>query len=144
MELSKQVCSLRLARKLRELGVKQESLFYWYRLAGFAAQPQMKGHQTVSKEFGEAIAECSAYTVAELGEMLPWKSKKMGTVNNAELVFTKLQNSERKTLWNVAYWDEDKDLYPGMVVRIENYDNEADARAQMLIYLLENNLLVKE
>jgi len=30
MELEKQVCSLALAKKLKELGVKQESLFVYY------------------------------------------------------------------------------------------------------------------
>jgi hypothetical protein len=29
MELEKQVCNLELAQKLKKLGVKQESLFYW-------------------------------------------------------------------------------------------------------------------
>ena len=29
MKLEQQVCSLELAQKLKELGVKQESLFYW-------------------------------------------------------------------------------------------------------------------
>jgi hypothetical protein len=29
ISLEKQVCSLELAKRLKELGVKQESLFYW-------------------------------------------------------------------------------------------------------------------
>ena len=29
MKLEDQVCSLELAKKLKELGVKQDSLFYW-------------------------------------------------------------------------------------------------------------------
>ena len=29
MKIESQVCSLELAKKLKELGVKQESLYYW-------------------------------------------------------------------------------------------------------------------
>lgn len=139
MELEQQVTSLELSKKLKKLGVEQESLFVWQEIyTDFIGKNKicllLKGENQT-----DFIA--SAFTVAELGEMLPWRSKRMGTVNNAELVFTKLANIEGKSLWNVAYWDEDKDLYLGMVVRIENEDTEANARAKMLIYLKENKLI---
>lgn len=138
MELEKQVVSLELAKRMKELGFEQDSLFYWVQLKDSSKWDiWFTDTENLDRDFA------SSYTVAELGEMLPWRSKKMGTVNNAELVFTKLMDSERNDLWNVGYWDEDSDhLYGGMVVRIENEKNsEANARAKMLIYLKENKLI---
>jgi hypothetical protein len=34
MKLEDQVCSLELAKRLQELGVKRESLFYWHEEQG--------------------------------------------------------------------------------------------------------------
>jgi len=144
MNPEQQVVSLELAKKLKELGVKQESLFWWNLWRGqmddfmyqiHYGKPVVRGDGVLSEE------TYSAFTVAELGEMLPWRSKRMETLNNAELVSTKLVNiATRQTIWTVAYWDEDKDLYGGMVIRF-TADTEADARAKMLIYLLENKLI---
>lgn len=136
MNLQSQVCNLELAKQLKELGVKQESIF-WFKPTG--SYPTL---MIVDEEKTEDYY--SAFTVSELGEMLPWRSKRMGTMNNAEFVSTKLVNTAtHQTIWCAAYWDEDKDLYSGMVVRLDA-DTEADARAKCLVYLLENGLVKAE
>lgn len=66
MTLEQQVCSLELSKRLRELGVRQESLFWWYELYGedrWTLAP-------LSKSGNHTLA---AYTVAELVEpMKDW------------------------------------------------------------------------
>lgn len=126
MQLEKQVTSLELSKKLKELGLKQESLFYWH-----------ISYETVSEEYGQDYipyifyhkdesrhgfvggGNYSAFTVAELGEMLPeyshsWK------VENQWICSLKTIPSGNPTI---------------------SAETEADARAKMLIYLLENNLI---
>src|SRR5712671_5636785 len=70
----KQVCSLDLYRRLKELGVEQESVFYWCTISGTNQADLRPAIVWFGKEldlghvYGEEI---SAFTVAELGEMLP-------------------------------------------------------------------------
>jgi hypothetical protein len=113
MKLEQQVCSLELARKVKELGVQQDSLFYWSGddEAGFV--PDLYGER-----FRYPGAEhYSAFTVAELGILLPTKaySRRMAAGD----------------WWECGY-EENKP---------QTGDTEADARAKMLVYLLENNLI---
>lgn len=110
MELEKQVCSLELAKKLKELGVKQESLFWWNISDGIVIGEQYRRPPSIS-----------AFTVAELGEMLPGN-------------FNTIRRGDGSWL---AYDGNAADN----VNHQEISDTEADARAKMLIYLLENNLL---
>lgn len=68
MKLEDQVVSLELAKKLKELGVKQESLFYY-----FSADDDP--NDTWISYIGEIDEitdgnDYSAFTVAELGDML--------------------------------------------------------------------------
>jgi hypothetical protein len=136
--LEKQVVSLDLARRLKELGVKQESLFFWaktklgknsewgwqLRLAvedgfkGFASPKDLT--EITGKNRDDAY---SAFTVAELGEMLPW-----------DIVISR--NIDKQ--WHITFQAnglQEKDVYSVM-----SENTEADARAKMLIYLLENGL----
>ena len=62
MKLEDQVCSLELAQRLKELGVKQESLWVW-REYGHGFELELRDEDT----FGEMTA---AFTVAELGEIM--------------------------------------------------------------------------
>ena len=114
MKLEQQVCNLELSKKLKELGVKQESIFYW----------RLDDSRLFQGEFYEdniqyGITFCydsslgslnpdthiSAFTVAELGEMLP----------------REMRIECFKENWKQGYLD----------------DTEANARAKMVIYLKE-------
>jgi len=110
MTLENQVCSLDLAKRLKELGVKQESLFWWNQFA----QDDLSYNLQAEK----SDLCISAFTCAELGEMLPveyWE--KQG----------------RTIVGTYGFWFGDEEAVYA--------DTEADARGKMLIYLLENRLI---
>lgn len=120
MKLESQVCSLELAKRLKELGVKQESLFYWKDIVGtkegcFYKEVSMYKDYHIGGVDFELL--CSAFTVAELGNLI-------GAGLN-----TKINMSGNIVVFHT--------LHEGGFTA----DTEADARAKMLIYLLENNLL---
>jgi hypothetical protein len=115
MKIEEQVTSLELSKKLKELGVKEESLWYWWKAGHiFVEEERYAGKQW------EKLA--SAFTVAELGEMLP-----------------KGFNQYEDTFYKTRTW---KFRTSARGLNIEG-NTEADARAKMLIYLLENRLMEK-
>lgn len=75
--------------------------------------------------YGASVPYVSAFTVAELGEMLP---------KNYEFQFF-VGDSGMGELWHLTGCKSDLSL-EGMAE-----ETEADARAQMLIYLIENKLI---
>lgn len=104
-----QLCSLELSKRLKELGVKQESYFCWWQ--------------------ADNLENYSAFTASELGEILP-----KGTV---------LTNGN-KTFWEICInipIAENRLHFNKFVSDKIKTVNEADARATMIIYLLENNLM---
>ena len=121
MKLENQVSNLELSRKLKELGVKQESLFYYQ---GVKKEIDLeKGYALdILRKLTFAGAEkVSAFTVAELGEILPAFSV----------------GAKGKT-WGYNF------VKGGKFIQLEvDFDvkSEANARAKMLIYLIENKLL---
>lgn len=119
MKLAQQVTNLELSKRLKELGVKQESEFYWEEYEEGKAFLWNTGHKFINEHF-------SAFTVAELGEMLPkeryWTDCKMNTGR-----------------WRCAEYSEDGLAEDGKTSFCA--ENEADARAKMLIYLLEHKLI---
>jgi|SRR5882724_311018 len=144
MNLSDQVCSLELAKRLQRLGVKQESLFCW--LTGvnteecflYPNQPcfpdsnwRESNHLTPSYGY-------SAFTVAELGAILPKEIYSDYKNYSYELNCKwELHYSDNK-MWHITYIRyNDQDVMDFII-----YDlNEANARAKMLIYLIENGLI---
>ena len=129
MKLEDQVVSLEFAKKIEKLGVKQESSFYW------VYDSQNGG--ILSLLYSDACGLCgmkypsdehySAFTVAELGEMLT------GYKFSLETYFHKNSNI---TVYRNEYVSRERIIGHGI-----DEKNEANARAQMLIYLLENKLI---
>lgn len=118
MKLENQVVSLKYAKKLKELGFKQESLFYWAdtRINELATGKD-KHLKLVYPDGGNYLFKISAYTVAELGEMI------------GELAIT-----EKMDKWYTKRKGE-------LMIKPLFDKTEANARAKMLIYLKENKLL---
>lgn len=150
MELNKQVPSLELCKKLKELGYPQEGLFWW-KLQIINGIKQWNIVNEKPEDYKEELF-CVAPTVAELGERLPmvindsngeYMAIQMQT-SDITFVPKKLKNRMIKTMtkkWKVWYDDGFRDEHE-IVGFID--ETEADARAKMLIYLLENKLISLE
>lgn len=135
MKLEQQVCNLELSQKLKALGVKQESHFKY--CGGHTMYDEdeengkwedcgntdLLGSDEYCDSFGLTCEfTTSAFTVAELGEML------------SSTLF-KLHITKIGDIWVIQY-DSQND--------IEAYasaENEADCRAKILVYLIENRLI---
>ena len=135
MKLEDQVCSLELAKKLKELGVKKESLFYWADgelVIGTDVDLLLENNKTRSLAWDAMYIELdnfeiySAFTVAELGEMIPYCYNSMRCNG---------KDSENKEDFYVCY-----DLDEGFE-NSQSEKTEANARAKMLIYLIENKFI---
>lgn len=141
MNLSEQVVSLELAKRLKELGVKQEDAIFYHAHGAVLGAP-VRSRESLQENWDEGTwAEWlkevnggevyAAFTVAELGEMLP-SFIPQGFKGQYDLLCEK----DSGTTWRVAYIRaEQRNLHE------EYADTEADARAAMLIYLIENKLI---
>lgn len=137
MELNKQVCSLELAKKLKELGVKQESYFSWVISQDKEKRDIIQLRKTdIGIHNNPLYKMYHAFTVAELGEMLPVNIEKDGVLYWLVCKKEFLRNIERTPIYIVSY---ESQLY-GEIGHTYLY-TEADARAKMLVYLLENGLI---
>lgn len=126
MKLENQVCSMQQAKHLAELGVEQhQSLFAWT-----CVMPDPSGEQysfeilytdSPPQTLEEFIA--SAFTVAELGVMLP--AGKYDTCGWSDG-------------WRI-YTEDGHDAIGDVT-----FSSEADARASVLIHLLENKHITAE
>lgn len=136
MELYKQVVSLELAKRLKELKVRQESLFYWFSNATTGVW------QLFPKEGGPDIYpfedKVSAFTVAELGEYLPDNLVSSGMDSGKwDCIYGPRENGDDMP---DSKWENHNKYEFGYIVITDN--TEANVRAKMLIYLLENKLAV--
>jgi hypothetical protein len=134
MELEKQVISLDLAKRLHELLAHIPPTLFWWCEHG----------NEVKLEYGGDCPQLTAYpafTVAELGEMLPLYTRTWYCLS-----------SSTNDCWigKVGQLPEHNyKIFPfkGRVVEVGKdldyfwANSEADARAKMVIYLLENKLI---
>ena len=131
MKLQDQVCTLEQAKKLKKLGVEQKSLFAHINGKHSSANillPENIHSMDLEEE------RFSAFTVAELGVMLPKVIKKDG------MKYRFRANRESNGLWHLKI----RTLSPEgkmLPLCITQNLNEAEARADMLIKLLEKELI---
>lgn len=133
MRLEDQVCSLEISEMFEELGVEQDSLWYW-EIRIFQLEP-MKGDkniQLVERDYEQKHSwkhykykYYSAFTVAELGEILP------------DYLST---HKLRDNLWECAENSYSYEELETNMMPIEA-KTEADARAKMLIYLIKEGII---
>ena len=130
------VSNLELSKKMKKLGFEQNGSFIWdesYNPPWLRYFPNGKGYRE---------EECvSAFTVAELGEMLPSNIKVRAIANGEHGGIYYLYTNKL-----TDYADNNFSCFYAMnngqtKLLIENSNTEADARAKMLIYLMENELL---
>lgn len=128
-KLVDQVVSLELAKKLKELNVKQEGFFHWVDTGSrvVLSYPREENDIHLAALIKEGRTYC-AFTADELGDMLP------------NVLITKVPPDEsRNFYWFICYRNTFESC------NFEAIDvNEANARAKILIYLIENGLLLPE
>jgi hypothetical protein len=141
MKLENQVCSLEYAKRLKELGFPQDSLFYWVRwkLSWQVRDLSPKMNKDIEKLLKPKFKDIektspeefvSAYTVAELGELLP-NPLDLSTKKEIKHLFF---GSEHVG----GYWECGSEK---MLDYTFEAKTEADARAKMLIWLAENGYI---
>jgi hypothetical protein len=121
MTLSQQVCSLELAKRLKELGIQKIESLYCFILESDGTWTLTTQDDRERRSFYIRDEWCSAFTVAELGELLP----------------TEYHSYRVGQIWFCV-------TYLGRMmkyIKSANSGTEADARATMLIHLMENKLL---
>jgi hypothetical protein len=120
MKLEDQVVNFALSDLLKKIGAKQESLFCYQTMQD--SEPSVFPRQFNLNEFTKPSKDdrIAAFTVAELGEMLP------------ECTFSWKVNVDPK--WLCSYEEPS-------VEDAGRADTEANARAKLLIHLIENKMI---
>jgi len=123
MKLEEQLVNLQLSRELHDLGVKCESYFEHRYLVFEDKSKEWRIDKITVSDF-YVKKRYQAYSVAELGEMLPPQTGLYKSKNYYSCVDT---NPHR--------------INKSPAIKEET---EANARAKMLIYLIKNNLIKVE
>jgi hypothetical protein len=130
LPLEQQVVSLELARRLHELEVKQESLFYW-RDRNYIENKE-EGYELIYSPgtFNECSVTIydyySAFTASELLKMLP------SSINDW---ICRIESNNG--LWEIKYCDH----HGEKLFWICNHTNIINALAKMLIHLIEQGIV---
>ncbi len=88
MKLENQVCTLEQAKKLKELGIVQDSLFYHIECNPNVFEIEQIDENSY-KNYDKGDPVFSAFTVAELGEMLPTRSYICSFRDNGYLLYSR-------------------------------------------------------
>lgn len=126
MNIEDQVCSLVVAKMLKEIGVAQESCFFyeWYSDEAH----HVVDHYWLRDNKQEGAEYVSAFTCSELGKMLPYQIEADCGSGQPSYFYS----SRQLDLWEVGYRRNDLRLFIGHLAA-----KEADARARLLIHLIK-------
>lgn len=134
MTLDKQVSNLKLSKKLKELGVKQESVFYYKKILTSDKKPSVIYCDRVEASIAESMTSyhknfCSAFTVAELG------------IRAKGITYKILEDGIYRAELDMSFYSDRK--WSPQDTAKETFDdkNEANCRAKLRIYLLKNKLI---
>lgn len=148
MKIEDQVCSLELAKILKELGVPQKSIFVWEYFDDNCYGIKFIPYAVVTDQFNK-LELYAAFTSGELGRLLPntVDIKKDEPFNFFRLNISKFIsiNDEMKHINNfIVNYDCEVVEFSAPFRKLNKniYDpNLANAMAKMLIHLIENNLM---
>lgn len=156
MKIEQQVCTLNQAKILKEFGVNQKSIWYWEMMK----QPVMEGCATERVQLyanvghivprGVVQAVYSAFTVSELGLMLPDT-----LIKHFDFPSYKIPESKEYAIDFHTWFCPDQNDYRLFGCRYDHFGNvniatqtyygtEAEARAALIIHLIEERLLTVE
>lgn len=144
MKLEQQVTSLELSKRLKKLGVKQESAFWWVQQVDEVHIPRhlpkyvpVDSWVVIDRQGAHGQESISAFTVAELGEILP------ATITRQEEYIEPYDFTSQRlgdgwicfyqTIHGFRSLNGDEGLVSART--------EADARARMVAYLIDSAIL---
>lgn len=154
MKIEAQVCSLELSKRLKELGVKQNTILHWLNVKHCVhMKVKENGWELEEDKNGEPIVDRVDYRI-ELGNPFAWNIDKY----NCWAAFTVAELYEIIFQKNYDYLEEIGflhintemiDRFDGYFYRLTNNVtdhiidelNHADALAKLFIYLFENKLM---
>ena len=123
MKIEDQVVSLELAREMKELGAEQDSIFWWVKHFKSGTNRNIWSLFYSRDENDLVNKYISAFTVAELGEMLPFN-------------YTAIKHISMGIWFGVEFF------MGGTAESIEiNAKTEADVRAKVWLHLKKEGLL---
>lgn len=134
MNIQQQVCSLELAKKLKELGENQQSHWYWCK----CNNPDFGqiGEWLLIQHYSVNWNEYAAFTVAELGERMPFP-----VLYHEKRCFISSERTNSDDVLGEKWECGIFAMYKGTPLKYVFADTEANARAKMLIWLIENGYI---
>lgn len=148
------VTSLQLSKRLKELGVPQRSEFYWHKVQRpdwvVASREQLMEPVSSGPEpedcwpiLDQALSQsdaCSAFLASELGEMLPVEY----TTQEGGIIWRHNLQSARIRITGTLVWDSYYADFDDKENDVPSFHapTEADARAKLLIHLIEQGIVI--
>lgn len=158
MEVKDQISNFELSKRLFELGFKSNHIFDWREMLNDETKKLYKTIYYVGwkKRYGEIVYwepgfdfddetyifnTYPAYTTAELGALLPREIEhNKNDWSRAYYILYAYSSPIDDKPSEPSVWYEDNDLHgDDMILHGTGAVTEADARAQMLIWLIEND-----